>query len=84
MYLSNTGKIAVMVVILCVSLRFFTCCFLWDKLPIRRGKIRVNFFDKIHCKVNVEWIEEKFVNPPPFQSIGGGIPVFGVVEIKYE
>ena len=80
MLLTTTGKIAVVTITFYVLSGIFTCCFLWDKLAVERKEITVNFFNKIYCIINFEWIEGKFVNPPPFQPTGGGIPVFGVVK----
>ena len=82
MFLTATGKIAVATIASYVLLGIFTYCFLWDKLPVKRDEISVKFFDKICCKISFEWIEGKFVNSPPFQPAGGGIPVFGMVRVK--
>ena len=60
----------------------FTCYFLWDELPIERKEFTVKFSDNVVCRVYLEWIEGRFFNPPPFQLVGGGIPVFGVVRTK--
>jgi len=49
---------------------------------VERKEVTVDFFDKIYCIINFEWIEGNFVNPPPFQLFGGGIPVLGVVKVR--
>ena len=84
MFLTATGKIAVVTITSYVSFGILTYCFLWDKLPVKRDEISVKFFDKICCKISFEWIEGKFVNPSLFRLAGGGIPVFGVVKMNCE
>jgi len=84
MSLTITGKIAIGTVVLYMLLGAFSYCFLWDKLPIKRKEFTVKFSDRVVCRVYLEWVEGRFFNPPPFQSVGGGIPVFGVVNIMCE
>jgi len=84
MSLTTTGKIAIGTVVLYVLLGVFAYCFLWDRLPTERKKFTVRFSDKVVCRVYLEWVEGRFFNLPPFQSVGRGIPVFGVVNIMCE